>query len=196
VCAFACGVSSALAGHFTRGLPPCGSCVAAARWHWLSLNRREKWERRAGDVNPPVTVRSRAAGAHQVRYRPIDIDRTPAMTGAKRFNGERVLQGIRNTRKSMPLGGSLRLRPRTLVPASARGVSSALAGHFTRGLPPCGSCVAAARWHWLSLNRRKKWERRAGDVNPPVTVRNRAGSAAAGADQCLTGRLTSTARLA
>ena len=36
---------------------------------------------RAGDVNPPVTVRARparaAAGAHEGRYRPIDIDRTP-----------------------------------------------------------------------------------------------------------------------
>ncbi len=37
--------------------------------------------RRAGDVNPPVTVRARvartASGTHQGRYRPIDIDRSP-----------------------------------------------------------------------------------------------------------------------
>ncbi|MEY3172675.1 MAG: hypothetical protein RLZZ436_588 [Planctomycetota bacterium] len=37
-------------------------------------------------------------------------------------------------------GGSPRLRFRTLVRAPARGVSSALPGLFTRGLPPCGSC--------------------------------------------------------
>ncbi|MEY3172492.1 MAG: hypothetical protein RLZZ436_405 [Planctomycetota bacterium] len=49
-------------------------------------------------------------------YRPIDIDRTPCMIGSRRFNGERVL-----------------------VCASACGVSGALAGHFTRGMPPCGS---------------------------------------------------------
>jgi hypothetical protein len=39
---------------------------------------------------------------------------------------------------------------RTLVRAPGRGVSSALAGHFTRGLPPCGLCVAEAPgcvWH-------------------------------------------------
>ncbi|MEY3172276.1 MAG: hypothetical protein RLZZ436_189, partial [Planctomycetota bacterium] len=104
-------------------------------------------------------------------YRPIDIDRTPCMIGWRRFNGERVL-----------------------VCDSACGVSGVLAGHFTRGLPPCGSCVAAAHWHWLSLNQRKKSERRAGDVNPPVTARNRAGSGAAGASQGGTGRWTSTAR--
>jgi hypothetical protein len=37
--------------------------------------------RRAGDVNPPVSVRARvartASGTHQGRYRPIDIDRSP-----------------------------------------------------------------------------------------------------------------------
>ena len=65
-------------------------------------------------------------------YRPIDIDRTPCMIGSRHFNGERVL-----------------------VCVSACGVSGALAGFFTRGLPPCGSCVVAAQWHWLSLNRRK-----------------------------------------
>ncbi|MEY3176793.1 MAG: hypothetical protein RLZZ436_4707, partial [Planctomycetota bacterium] len=32
----------------------------------------------------------------------------------------------------------------TVVRTPARGVSSALPGHFTRGLPPCGSCVAEA----------------------------------------------------
>ena len=64
--------------------------------------------RRAVDVNLPVTVRARpasaAAGAHQERYRPIDIDRSPGMIGSRRFNGERVLQSIRTTRKSRPLG--------------------------------------------------------------------------------------------
>jgi hypothetical protein len=53
-----------------------------------------------------------------VSYRPIDIDRTPCIIGSRRFNGERVL-----------------------VCASACGVSGVLAGHFTRGLPPCGSCA-------------------------------------------------------
>ncbi|MEY3173146.1 MAG: hypothetical protein RLZZ436_1060, partial [Planctomycetota bacterium] len=59
-------------------------------------------------------------------------------------------------------GGSPRLRFRTLVRTPARGVSSALPGHFTRGLPPCGSCDfgiaiaeimsgrAEAQWPWLS----------------------------------------------
>ena len=74
----------------------------------LNIIAKEQ-ERRAGDVNPPVTVRARpasdAAGAHQGRYRPIDIDRSPGMIGSRRFNGERVLQSIRNTRKSRPLGG-------------------------------------------------------------------------------------------
>ncbi|MEY3176650.1 MAG: hypothetical protein RLZZ436_4564, partial [Planctomycetota bacterium] len=36
-------------------------------------------------------------------------------------------------------GGSPRLRFGTLVPGTARGVSSAVPGLFTRGLPPCGS---------------------------------------------------------
>ena len=53
---------------------------------------------RAGDVNSPVTVRARpasgSAGAHQGRYRPIDIDRTPGVIGSRRFNGERVLQNF------------------------------------------------------------------------------------------------------
>jgi hypothetical protein len=69
-----------------RGLQPSGIevlCIAA-----------KKRLRRAVDVNPPVTVRTRAAstaaGAHQGRYRPIDIDRMPRMTGSRRFNGERV----------------------------------------------------------------------------------------------------------
>ncbi|MEY3174574.1 MAG: hypothetical protein RLZZ436_2488 [Planctomycetota bacterium] len=57
-------------------------------------------------------------------YRPIDIDRTPCMIGSRRFKGERVL-----------------------VCVSACGVSGVLAGFFTRGLPPCGSCVVAAHWH-------------------------------------------------
>jgi hypothetical protein len=38
--------------------------------------------------------------------------------------------------------------------------------------------------------------RRAGDVNPPVTVRARAARTATGTHEGLTGRLTSTARLA
>ena len=63
---------------------------------------------RAGDVNPPVTLRARPAsaapGTHEGRYRPIDIDRTPFRIETRRFNGERVLQSIRNTRKSTPLG--------------------------------------------------------------------------------------------
>jgi hypothetical protein len=46
---------------------------------------------RAGDVNSPVTVRARptsaAAGAHQGRYRPIDIDRSPGMIETRRVYG-------------------------------------------------------------------------------------------------------------
>jgi hypothetical protein len=46
-----------------------------------SFRLRPTSKRRAVDVSPPVTVRgcvgSTAAGAHEGRYRPIDIDRTP-----------------------------------------------------------------------------------------------------------------------
>jgi hypothetical protein len=37
-------------------------------------------------------------------YRPSDIDRSPRRFGSGRFSGERVLQSIRNTRASRPLG--------------------------------------------------------------------------------------------
>ncbi len=47
---------------------------------------------------------------------------------------------------------------------------------------------AAAQSHWLSLNHRKKRERRAVDVNPPVMARHRAAIAAAGTHQGGTGR--------
>jgi hypothetical protein len=68
-----------------------------------------------------------------VSYRPIDIDRTPCMIGSRRFNGERVLQSMRNTKKPMPLGGSpvahTRWKPpvaiRTLVRGPGGGVSIA-----------------------------------------------------------------------
>ncbi|MGV2335368.1 MAG UNVERIFIED_CONTAM: hypothetical protein LVR18_15045 [Planctomycetaceae bacterium] len=43
---------------------------------------------------------------------------------------------------------------------------------------------------------RKKRFRRAGDVNPPVTVRPRAAIVATGTHRDVTGRLTSTAHLA
>jgi hypothetical protein len=48
-------------------------------------------------------------------------------------------------RTPMPLGGSLRYALAPWCAPPACGVSSALAGHFTRGLPPCGSFVAATR---------------------------------------------------
>ncbi|MEY3174173.1 MAG: hypothetical protein RLZZ436_2087, partial [Planctomycetota bacterium] len=39
-------------------------------------------------------------------------------------------------------GGSSRLGFRIVVRTAFRGVSVAFAGHFTRGLPPCGSCFS------------------------------------------------------
>ena len=72
--------------------------------------------------------------------------------------------------------------------AELHDVCSALAELFARGLPLNGI-------GFLSIAA-EKWQRRAVDVNPLVTVRNRAGSAAAGSHQGGTGRLTSTARLA
>jgi hypothetical protein len=48
-------------------------------------------------VNPPVTVRARPAsvaqGAHQGRYRPIDIDRTPFMIETTRVYGALKVHG-------------------------------------------------------------------------------------------------------
>jgi hypothetical protein len=53
---------------------------------------------RAGDVNPPVTVRphpaSVAAGAHQGCYRPIDNDRSPGIVEPMRVNENLDLQDI------------------------------------------------------------------------------------------------------
>jgi hypothetical protein len=58
----------------------------------------KKQARRAGDVNPPVTVRARgtsaAAGSHQGPYRPIDIDRSPCIIGPRRVNGNLGIQDI------------------------------------------------------------------------------------------------------
>jgi hypothetical protein len=58
----------------------------------------KKRSRRAVDVNPPVTVRARpasaAAGTHQGRYRPIDIDRSPCMIGPRHVNGNSGLEDI------------------------------------------------------------------------------------------------------
>ncbi|MEY3175370.1 MAG: hypothetical protein RLZZ436_3284, partial [Planctomycetota bacterium] len=51
---------------------------------------------------------------------------------------------LRVCRVTQRAGGSPRLRFRTLVRGLACGVSGALAGVFTRGLPPCGSGVAGA----------------------------------------------------
>jgi hypothetical protein len=86
-----CTISaSGLAGAFAKGLPSDGIevlCIAA-----------KKRLRRAGDFSPAVTVCNRAgsaaAGAHQGRYRPIDIDRSPGVIGSRRFNAKRVLQNI------------------------------------------------------------------------------------------------------
>ena len=59
--------------------------------------------RRAVDVNPPVTVRARAArtaaGTHQGRYRPIDIDRTPFMMENRRVNGGLKVHGTLTGRR-------------------------------------------------------------------------------------------------
>jgi hypothetical protein len=48
-------------------------------------------------VNPPLTVRARPAsvapGAHQGRYRPIDIDRTPFMIETRRVYGALKVHG-------------------------------------------------------------------------------------------------------
>ncbi len=78
------------AGLFARRLPPNGVEV-------LSFTAK-KQSRRAGDVNPPVRVRARAAsaaaGAQKGRYRPIEIDRSPGMIGPRRLNGNLGLQGI------------------------------------------------------------------------------------------------------
>jgi len=50
------------------------------------------------DVNPPVTVRARPArieaGAHQGRYRPIDIDRSPFLIESRGVNGNLDLEDI------------------------------------------------------------------------------------------------------
>ena len=80
----------AFAGLFARRLPPNGVEV-------LSITAKKR-PGRAGDVNPPVTVRARAAsaaaGAQKGRYRPIEIDRSPGMIGPRRLNGNQGVEGI------------------------------------------------------------------------------------------------------
>jgi hypothetical protein len=62
----------------------------------LSITSKKR-ESRAGDVNPPVRVRARAAsvaaGAHEGRYRLIDIDRTPFRNAARRVYGALKVHG-------------------------------------------------------------------------------------------------------
>jgi hypothetical protein len=76
---------------------------------------------------------------------------------------------------------------RTEGARAGKGVYNALTAPFARGLPPNGI-------GFLSSTTKER-SRRAGDVNPPVTVCNRAASVAAGTHRGVTGRLTSTARL-
>ncbi|MEY3173051.1 MAG: hypothetical protein RLZZ436_964 [Planctomycetota bacterium] len=104
-------------------------------------------------------------------YQPIDIDRTPCMMGSRRFNGERVLPSMRNTRRPMPLGGSPRLRPRTLVRT------------------PClwrEQCVGRTLYPRAAALRLSAWCHRdqgGGRCRSRVTVRVCVASFAAGADE-------------
>jgi hypothetical protein len=105
-----------VAGFFTRGLPPCGLFV----WHRVC---------RADE---------RSGGSPRLRFAPWCARLVVA--SAVRWQGS-LPAGCR------PAAYVWRKPPvaiRTLVRAPGRGVSSALAGHFTRGLPPCGLCVAEA----------------------------------------------------
>ncbi len=95
--------SGALTSEILSSVPLCDSCDSPDRAQPADGRQpngievlciaAKKWLRRAGDVNPPVTVCNRAgnvaAGTHQGSYRPIDIDRSPGMTAKKRYKGER-----------------------------------------------------------------------------------------------------------
>ncbi|MEY3174170.1 MAG: hypothetical protein RLZZ436_2084, partial [Planctomycetota bacterium] len=83
------GVSSALPGHFTRGLPPCGSWVLTSHFRLSSRGRDPAQQ----ELRPPgnascqkaraigcqsrVTVRARATNTVSGTHRPIDIGRSP-----------------------------------------------------------------------------------------------------------------------
>ncbi|MEY3172669.1 MAG: hypothetical protein RLZZ436_582 [Planctomycetota bacterium] len=86
-------------------------------------------------VNGDATVTGRPA-CDRVRYA-VDVNRSVTSVAQTQLRYRPLSQATVNKRT----GGSPRLRFRTLVRARARGVSSALPGHFTRGLPPCGSYV-------------------------------------------------------
>jgi hypothetical protein len=83
----------------------------------------KKRARRAGDVNPPVRVRARPAsaapGAHQERYRPIDIDRSPGVIGSRRFNGGLKVHGPSTCVSTQKLRCRLALR-RGVFPTPSR----------------------------------------------------------------------------
>ncbi|MEY3172215.1 MAG: hypothetical protein RLZZ436_128, partial [Planctomycetota bacterium] len=120
------GASSALPGLFTRRLPPGGSCVFGIAFAEILSGRAEA---PGCDSHP---------GAHPCprRQRRVAGALYPQAAARRLIRVWHRVCG--NDERS---GGSPRLRFRTLVRAPARGVSSAVPGHFTRRLPPGGSCV-------------------------------------------------------
>ncbi|MEY3172910.1 MAG: hypothetical protein RLZZ436_823 [Planctomycetota bacterium] len=86
----------------------------------------------------PAATPERSGGSG--RLRPRTLVRTRPAASTSRRQGS-LPAGCRQAAHE---GGSPRLRLRTLVRTPVCGVGSALAGHFTRGLPPCGSVRAAA----------------------------------------------------
>jgi hypothetical protein len=100
--------------------------------------------RRAGNVNPPVTARARAAsdaaGAHQARYRPIDIDRSPWDVFCDSFG---------------QWGGMMAGGTETSQFARPRAVSPSQPGPPTPS-PACLQDSTESPRHWASVSRRKK----------------------------------------
>jgi hypothetical protein len=98
--------------------------------HWAEAHGVEvhsiaakKQAMRAVDVNPPVTVRARAAsvaaGANEGRYRPIDIDRSPFRMENRRVNGALKVHGTLTCVSTQKLLCRLTLR-RGVFPTPSR----------------------------------------------------------------------------
>ncbi|MEY3172264.1 MAG: hypothetical protein RLZZ436_177 [Planctomycetota bacterium] len=186
-------VSSALPGHFTRGLPPCGigflarrsvgraklllsripapsvsSIPAAPQKRWQPLTARTSvqrlgwslalgWRNGANSANSRVSLRRNGYPAFSLLKisnhdlsslkpkTPLNSQITTVSPSQPRPPKDFTRLFTEFQRTPMPLGGSLRYALAPWCAPPACGVSSALAGHFTRGLPPCGSFVAATR---------------------------------------------------
>jgi hypothetical protein len=96
------------------------------------------------DVNPPVTVRTRAAsvapGAHEGLYRPIDIDRTPFMIETRRVYGLLKVHGTLTCVSKQKLLCRKALRRWVFPLPHGRGSGKALGGCDLEGFNVHGSC--------------------------------------------------------